>query len=364
MGDLLITMRTIFFASLLFAAPLAAQRTHPTQENLSLAVTATVSRSDTLSGDTLIDRMAARLRTLRPTGRIGGEAGAGGADFGRIADVTVDRTGRILVLDDQDKSITRWTAQGRPAGRFGRAGGGPLEFQYPARLAVQDDGTLLVVDRAVGIKRFRWDTSATLRDTWSPGRGGEAICAHGAEVTMVGLEGEGTLTQVFNAHGIRTRGIGAPYQDPAPFTRRLLSSGNVGCLPDGRIVTTMHILPFVRFWSATGAPEMTTSSRDFHPMGVEETGRGLTYSMPSTGYHAIRALTPLGRDLLLVQIFFKDGESTREQAEYRELQTYLISTRTGRGVFIGTSLPLILPLPDGGFVGWRNDPVPEVVFLR
>jgi hypothetical protein len=348
----------------LLASPLAAQRTHPTPENLALTPSATITKRDTASGDAALDRMAARLRALRPAVLLGGENATGGADFGRIGDVAVDSAGRILVLDLQDKGISRWSAAGAAAGKFGREGGGPLEFNFPTRLAIQRDGTLLVLDRALGIRRFRWERDPAYLDTWMPSQTGEALCTHGADAVMQRRGEDGSATQVVGPNGARARGIALGYQDPNELTRRLLSGGSTGCLPDGGYATTLLLIPVVRFWSATGVAGPITRIADFSPMGVTETDGGLTYRFPEEGYHAVRALTPIGPDLVLVQIFFQDATSSQERAEYKELQSYLVSARTGRGVYLGTSLPMVQPLPDGGFVGWRNDPVPEVVILR
>src|SRR5690349_4803586 len=181
--------------SFLLVAPLAAQRTHPTSENLALSATATITTRDTVSGDAGLDQVASRLRGLHVAARLGGEDGAGGADFGKIADVAVDHLGRILVLDDQDKSVSRWASNGAAAGHFGRLGGGPLEFRSPAHLAVLNDGTIIVQDRAYGMKRFRWDSVATYRDTWAPGTNGKSICTDGRGVAKYEPGSDATAVQ-------------------------------------------------------------------------------------------------------------------------------------------------------------------------
>lgn len=349
---------------LLLATPAAAQRVHPTPENLSHPTTAVIRRADTLSGDAATDALARRLRALRPVHRIGGEDATGGADFGRIADVTVDRVGRIIVLDEQDKSVSRWTTEGRAAGRFGRSGGGPLEFHSPTGLLVQDDGTVVVLDRALGLRRFAWDSAARYLDAWQAGRTYEDACASGNEIVALRWHDDRTVAQVIGPRGERVRGFGLEYRSDVELTNRLLSGGRLGCLHRGKVATTNIILPYVWIWDREGRSVAVTGLGEFSPMGVTEEENGLTYRLPPEGYEAVRRIVSVGADHFLVQLFFQTLESSRERAEYQELRSYLISSVTGRGVYLGTALPVIASAPWPHLIGWRNDPVPEVVILR
>ena len=68
--------------------------------------------------------------------------------FGNIRDVDVDGDGNILILDDQDFSLSWFGPDGRFRGRTGRHGGGPSEFRAPAGLAVSPAGQIYVLDAA------------------------------------------------------------------------------------------------------------------------------------------------------------------------------------------------------------------------
>lgn len=357
------TLRSLFVATLV-AAPLAAQIHHPTPANLQARPTATISRTDTLSGDPATDALARRLRALRPVRKLGGEDAVGGADWGRIADVAIDRKGRILVLDEQDKSISRWTFEGRAEGRFGRTGGGPLEFQSPAFLAIGGDDTLIVADRMTGIRRFAWTSTPVSLATWTPGKSYRDLCAGPLGVVGRRPEDDGTVAQIFGPDGERVRGIGARYISDNAFTARLLSEGRLGCLPNGSVVGTNIILPYVWIWDRAGQTLATVELVSFTPMTVTDVDNGLRYSTPEGGYDAVRRIVPIGPDHFLVQLFYQDAASIRERAEYREVRTYLLSSRTGRGLYLGTSLPVIAGERYPRLVGWRNDPMPEVMILE
>lgn len=357
-------MRNALLLPFLFAVPLVAQTTHPTPENLNYPVTATIRRTDTLSGDPSTDALARRLRALHVTARIGGEAGTAGADFGKIGEIALDRRGRLLVLDLQDKSISRWSADGHALGRFGRSGGGPLEFNWPNGVGVLDDGTLVVGDRQFGLKRIRWDSTATYRDTWRSGVTYDSFCADGAGVVAYGWNTAGTVVDIIDSTGARLRGFGTTYRDPSSFNQRALSQGQVGCLQGGRLASTSLVLPFVWISDRTGTTIATVKLEGFLPMTVRDVGQGLTYSIPAEGYEAVRKIVPVGPDHFLAQLFFQTRASAHDRAEYVEVRTYLISTQTGRGLYLGTSLPVIGAAPLPLVYGWRNDPVPEVVILR
>lgn len=63
--------------------------------------------------------------------------------LGRPGRISVDRLGRFIIADHSDRSIKIYSADGRRVDTFGRAGGGPGEFEY-----LQDAG--VVGDRIFG----------------------------------------------------------------------------------------------------------------------------------------------------------------------------------------------------------------------
>jgi len=77
---------------------------------------------------------------------IGGADAGEGADFGRIAGLAFDSTGRIFVADRQDEQISVFTSAGALQSRIGRKGSGPLEFRQLASIAIGPDGLLWARD--------------------------------------------------------------------------------------------------------------------------------------------------------------------------------------------------------------------------
>lgn len=77
---------------------------------------------------------------------LGADAGSDDAVFVDINDVTTSPSGDIYVLDTGDKAVKVYSPAGRFVRRFGRAGGGPGEFQLPT--AIRVDSIVHVSDPA------------------------------------------------------------------------------------------------------------------------------------------------------------------------------------------------------------------------
>lgn len=68
--------------------------------------------------------------------------------FGRVMDAALDRSGRILVADDQGHHVVVFGRDGRYVGTIGRRGRGPGEFESPWRVAVDAADSIFVWDAA------------------------------------------------------------------------------------------------------------------------------------------------------------------------------------------------------------------------
>jgi hypothetical protein len=109
-------MRGVVVGLLMIAAPAAAQTAESPRFNVE------------------------RLLTL------GADAGSDDALFVDINDVTTSPSGDIYVLDTGDRAVKVYSPAGRFVRRFGRAGGGPGEFQLPT--AIRVDSIVHVSDPA------------------------------------------------------------------------------------------------------------------------------------------------------------------------------------------------------------------------
>jgi hypothetical protein len=96
--------------------------------------------------------------------RIGSVEGNDAAAFGRIAELAVDRAGRIYVLDQQALEVRLFAPDGRYVRTIGRKGGGPGEFLGVDGLLVDDSVRLSVSDPRSGRVSIFDSTGRFLRD--------------------------------------------------------------------------------------------------------------------------------------------------------------------------------------------------------
>ncbi len=89
--------------------------------------------------------------------RLGSLDGAHDA-FGRVMDVALSRSGRIVVADDQNYNVVVFGPDGRYVGTMGRKGQGPGEFVSPWKVAVDAQDSVFVWDAGLArISVFRPD---------------------------------------------------------------------------------------------------------------------------------------------------------------------------------------------------------------
>lgn len=127
-------------------------------------------------GDTVVVRTVAGSAwgapgTLEPEIRIGAFEGEDHEMLGRVQSLAVAPDGSIYIMDGQVPALRKYGADGRYVATFGRAGGGPGEYQQPdGGLVVLPDGR--VVLRDPGNARLQvYSPSGDAVATW-PIRGG------------------------------------------------------------------------------------------------------------------------------------------------------------------------------------------------
>ena len=96
------------------------------------------------------DSGRARIFVFRSDGKFLRTLGALGKNesiFKRCTGLALDtRAGRLYVVDTIAMQMVVMSLEGKVLARWGHAGDGPAEFNYPTHIAVADDGTLWVVD--------------------------------------------------------------------------------------------------------------------------------------------------------------------------------------------------------------------------
>jgi len=67
--------------------------------------------------------------------------------FGQLADLAANSKNMIYVLDSDEKTVYKYTEEGRFLRRLGRSGQGPGEFQRPCSICIDAEDSLYVLDR-------------------------------------------------------------------------------------------------------------------------------------------------------------------------------------------------------------------------
>ena len=112
----------------------------PAPERL-LVATCLVATVDTTAGAAL-----AQLPTVERVVQVGCDDCTGPTQFSTIFDVAVTDAGDIVVADRSAPMIRAFDRVGKPRWSTGRAGSGPGEYLFPARIGVGTDGGVTVLD--------------------------------------------------------------------------------------------------------------------------------------------------------------------------------------------------------------------------
>ena len=205
--------------------------------------------------------------------------------FGNIRDVDVDGNGNILVLDDQDFSLSWFGPDGRFRGRTGRDGGGPGEFRAPAGLAVSPAGQIYVLDTASRrIAEFALGEEGLefIRSFPVPVYGSD-MCVVDGRLVVLGVADGTPKVYILSEEGevIRSFGAGFPRQPPPlgleRFTVFFDSSngrGHVHCAGGDVFAIASERLGIVRWFSTQGDFIREVTINGFSPVTWTANPRG------------------------------------------------------------------------------------------
>lgn len=228
---------------------------------------------------------------------IGVIAGDQNQIFGNIRDVEVDGDGNILILDDQDFSLSWFGPDGRFRGRTGRDGGGPGEFRAPAGLAVSPAGQIYVLDAASRkVVEFALGEEGLefVRSLPVPVQGSDMCLIDGRLVVLGQVSDGAPKVYILSEEGevIRSFGPGFPRQLPPRglerFTAFFASSngrGYVHCSGGDVLAIASERLGIVRWFSTQGDFIREVAINEFSPVTwTPNPGGGLSMGVdPATG---------------------------------------------------------------------------------
>lgn len=361
---------------------LLAQREliHPTAENMVMGGRGLkISRRDTLSSSGGLNALAIKLRGARKVDSIGTLDGDIETVLGMIRDVSIGKRGDILVLDRASRSVRAFGADGTFRFAIGREGGGPTDLRTPISVWETDAGELAVFDAALGLKFFAvaQDGAASLRKVLPATTSPTSACATAGRVYALvppttargGTAGVEDVARIYDNNGKLLSTFGSAYKSPTRLVRMVMSEGEIGCVSDGNVILALSKLPFVHSYSGDGKRQWSIQLLDF-AVGKNVEGRtkkgqltiGLNPRDPTNSFTLrIRELSP---GYVAIQVGLMTPESLRDRSIWKRVDTYLVESATGQAVYVSPHLPMLVGTSEGRVVGFRNDPYPQVEFLR
>ena len=263
---------------------------------------------------------------------------------------------RLLVADLYSSAIKAYTTSG-PA----------EEWRFDRRIAsvrdirtvrISPDNTLLVVtDRGVLKIPTRGDSIQSIEvpsRAWPVTDG----CVMHGRVYIRSASGSFALIGEIAPHGTVIREFGAAYLTGSSRLRRQLSAGRIVCIPEVETIIAVHeALPWVDAYSINGELTWRTYIANFIPTQIDELLTGeeraiRRQTMPVV--HQVISAAPAPGGSILIQIAQLGPRSGATRAVKR-LDTYLLSARDGRGVYVGVGLPPVLQLTTSRFVALTAD---------
>ncbi|MBW3630224.1 MAG: hypothetical protein KY464_13110 [Gemmatimonadetes bacterium] len=362
-------------AGLLFVALAAAgcERTaeageinHPTAENIPAeAGLADIIGAKSRAGGEL-QAFAERLAKARLVLTVGKLEGPPSTVFGAVEDVDVHMPGRFAVLDSRYNEVRVFDQNGTFIESFGRPGRGPTEFLAPEALESDGPDRFVVADRNAQVKVIERTPAGmqqrlTIPLQFTP----EDLCVLGHDIVVQGPL-PGGLLHLYSPDGRHQRTIGGGYQSTNALVRNQLSDGRAACSAKGQtIIAMLRYLPYVRGYGADGTLRWTSRLADFRTIKIEEGVEpdGQPYVLLGEGggdYDQVEVLHALDDGLVIVQTARHTAQSGRERRDYAELHTYLLSAETGKGVYVGNTVPRVLDVAGNRIYTGSSEPFPQV----
>jgi hypothetical protein len=287
--------------------------------------------------------------------------------FGAVEDVDAHVPGRFAVLDSRYNEVRVFDSNGTFVESFGRPGRGPNEFLAPEALESYGADRFIVADRNAQVKLIERRAAGmqqrlTIQLPFTP----EDLCVLANAIVVQGPTPGGML-HLYSHDGRHLRSLGDGYRSRNPLVSNQLSDGRAACATEaGTIVAMLRYLPYVRGYGADGTLRWTSRLADFRTIGIEEGVEpdGQPYVVVGAGpseYDQVEVLRAFGEGLVIVQTARHTPQSDKERREHAELRTYVLSARTGKGVYVGNTLPRVLDVAGNRIYAATNDPFPQVL---
>ena len=150
---------------------------------------------------------------------IGADSGDENLMFGSVADIGLDASGNIFILDWEGKRVQVFNSQGKFLRSIvGKQGQGPEEIAMLGGVAVSPSGMIAVLDRG-GNKVLLFSPQGEFLRFFKLGFEATYLgCLEGDRVVVLGLNDEKIL-HLFNKEGKLLSSFGDPFEVPSQFSK-------------------------------------------------------------------------------------------------------------------------------------------------
>lgn len=300
-----------------------------------------------------------RLRAVRPAWSVGTLDGPPETRWGLPIDAEFDSSGRLYVLDAQNVEVRVFDSKGEYLGSFLRDGSGPLEMRQPKGIELLAGDSLLAysayearivptepLDAVHEARRFA--LSGSIQD----------LCVGNSRLFARELTGrpEGPMERL-DRNGEVEDMFGRVYDHESLAVRAQLSMGMLECIDrPQRVLSATIDGPVIRAYSLAGDSTWTVEFAEFAAREIREVevGGQTGVSRPNERpYDRVLSLVDMTADAALVQVA-RVGAPVVERGSRRwpieRIDSFLVSARTGDGVFVGSDLGHVLAAAESRLV--------------
>ena len=334
----------------------------------------TVAGSDDPEDVRALQGARARLLAMREEWNYGTLDGPESTLWGWIRDVATDAEGNVYAIDGLLNLMRVLSPAGELIAETFHAGEGPMEIRAPA--GVEFVGDTLVVFSPFGFTYASGEPrNLTEAGRFVPERplGSEDACVGDALVFLRIMPFlEPASVHAMNLDGTEVGTFGDVFEHDAVSVRIDLSRGQIACTYEPkRVVTSFNDGPLIHAYDYSGAPQWVAHLAGFRApeaRGVRVSGGRFMMSNPGESPEdRVQRLTSLPGGLFLVQVYRRGPYESVDDRRVRKIlrrDSYLLSARTGAGVYVGPGLPEVLHATDGRLFVMDTDDELEYAILR
>lgn len=317
----------------------------------------TVAESDDPGDVRALQGARARLLAMREEWNYGTLDGPDSTLWGWIRDVATDAEGNVYAIDGLLNLMRVLSPAGELIAETFRAGEGPMEIRAPA--GVEFVGDTLVVFSPFGFTYASGEPqNLTEAGRIVPERpsGSEDACVGDALLFLrIMPVPEPASVRAVNLDGTEIGVFGDVFEHDAVSVRIDLSRGQIACTQEPkRVVTSFNDGPLIYAYDYSGASQWVAHLAGFRApeaRGVRVSdGRYIMSSPGDSAEDKVQSLTSLPGGLILVQVNRMGPYEEIDGRRVRKIlgrDSYLLSARTGTGVYVGPGLPEILHATGG-----------------